>query len=342
MRRVLLEDAVGLHLGHDITEVKTTEKIKHRAFKRGHVITLNDTERLRNLGKHSVYIWDEDSDEIHEDDAALTVAPLVAGDNIEFDSEPSEGKISFFATCDGLFKVDVHRLNQINALEIPSLPTLHTNFPVKKDKQVAAFRIIPLTCQRTIIEKTQLFLTSPLLWVKPYIFKKAGIIVTGNEVYEGRIKDAFIPKLKKIVQRFDVDVVDTAVLPDEKDKISAAIKNFSTTCDIVFVTGGTSVDPDDITTSALQSAGVTYDMKGNPIQPGNNFTVGFKGNVAVCAVPAATLFYRATALDVFLPRLLAGERITKEEFHQSGHGGLCHFCEVCHFPVCPFAVGPSI
>jgi molybdenum cofactor synthesis domain-containing protein len=340
MRKVLLEDAVGLRLGHDITEINTSKNVKHRAFKKGYIITIEDIDRLKDLGKHSIFVWNDSSDEIHEDDAAKTVVPLAAGENIRFDPEPSEGKISFYATCDGVFKVDVERLHRINAMEIPSFPTLHNNSSVEKDKQVAAFRIILLSCERSIIEDVTSNLTLPLIWVKPFLFKKAGIIVTGNEVYEERIKDAFVPKLTRILNHYDVRVEKSLILPDNREKISAAIKDFSASCEIIFVTGGTSVDPDDVTVSALLDAGVQYEVKGNPIQPGNNFTVGFRGDVAVCAVPAASLFYQATALNIFLPRLLAGEKIPREDFHKAGHGGLCHFCKVCQFPICPFAVSP--
>ncbi len=340
MRKVRLEDAVGLCLGHDISEVNTSKRVKHRAFKKGHIISVEDIDRLKDLGKHSIFIWDDNSEEIHEDDAAKTVVPLAAGENIRFDPEPSEGKISFYATCDGVFKVDVERLYRINALEIPSFPTLHNNFPVTKDKQVAAFRIIPLSCERSIIEEVTSNLTQPLLRVKPFLFKKAGIVATGSEVYEGRIKDSFIPKLTRILNHYEVEVEKSLILPDSREKIRAAIESFSESCEIIFVTGGTSVDPDDVTVSALLDAGVQYEVKGNPIQPGNNFTVGYRGDVAVCAVPAASLYYQATALNVFLPRLLAGEKIPREDFHKSGHGGLCHFCKVCQFPICPFAVSP--
>ncbi len=339
MRKVALENSLGLRLGHDITEVNLKRNIKRRAFRRGHIITTDDIGLLLKLGKKAIYVWNEDSDEVHEDEAALVVAPLVAGENIAFDPEPSEGKVSFYAVCDGLFKVDIERLYRINSLEIPSLPTLHTNTPVEKGKQVAAFRIIPLTCDRVIIDKVKAALENPLLWVKPFSFRKAGIIVTGNEVYEGRIKDGFIPKLKQTVSQFGVKVVDSAVLPDVKEEISLAIEKMSAACNIIFVTGGTSVDPDDVTVQALKDAGVTYEVKGNPIQPGNNFTVGYKEDTVVCAVPAAGLFFKTTALNIYLPRLLAGEKISKEDFHRAGHGGLCHFCKICRFPICPFGAG---
>lgn len=338
MEKVALANAVGCRLGHDLTEVVPDKKIKHRLFKRGHIISEADLDRLRDLGKNTIYIWKEGSGEVHEDDAALTVAPLVAGQNIRFDPEPSEGKISFYATCPGIFKVDVERLYRINALEIPSLPTLYTDSPVETDKQVAAFRIIPLTCKQSLLDKMTSVLDRPLISVVPYRLKKAGIIVTGNEVFEERIKDGFIPKLTNILKQYGAEVIDSVILPDSRTRISEAVTRLSDTCDILLVTGGTSVDPDDQTVAALRDAGVTYHVKGNPVQPGNNLTVGYLDNVCVCAVPAATLHFRATALDVFLPRLLAGEQIPKEVFFRAGHGGLCHLCKTCHYPTCPFAV----
>ncbi|MFO8008872.1 MAG: molybdopterin-binding protein [Candidatus Brocadiia bacterium] len=338
MRKVALENAVGLPLGHDITEVNPEEGTKLCAFRRGHVVTEQDLERLRRLGKHAVYIWEESGDELHEDEAARTVAPLAAGRNIRFDEEPTEGKIGFYADCAGLFIVDVERLHRINALEVPSLPTIHTNYPVTEGKLVAAFRIIPLTCDRSGIEEVRSILAEPLFRVAPYVLESAGIVVTGTEVYEGRVADGFTDRLTSKLEQFGVRVTETTILPDVRERISAAVEEFSETCDIVFVTGGTSVDPDDVTTQALSDAGVRCEVKGGPIQPGNNFTIGYRADVAVCAVPAAALHYKATALDVYLPRLLAGQRIPREEILRAGHGGLCHFCKVCTFPCCPFGV----
>lgn len=339
MRRVPLQEAVGSRLAHDITEVNPEEDRKFCAFKRGHIVTEGDLERLRRLGKHSLYVQEGPESDLHEDEAAGIVAPLAAGENIRFDEKPTEGKISFYAACAGVFVVDVERLCSINALEIPSFPTIHTNYPVVEGKQVAAFRIIPLTCERSIVEEVCSILSEPLLHVEPYVCHSAGIVVTGNEVYEGLVEDAFTEKLSRMLARFGVDVTETTILPDERERISKAVESFSAACDIVLVTGGTSVDPDDVTVQAMSDAGVRYEVKGGPIQPGNNFTIGYKNGTVVCAVPAAALYYRATSLDVFLPRLLAGHKIAREEFHRAGHGGLCHFCKECHFPCCPFGVG---
>lgn len=337
MKRVLLEQAVGCALGHDITEVDANRQLKMAVFRRGQIVREEDLAHLRRLGRNSLYVLDGTDDGlVHEDDAAIEVAPLAAGDYIAWDPVPVEGKINFRASIDGLFKVDVDRLYQVNALEIPSLPTIHNNLPVAKGKTVAAFRIIPLHCERQVVDAVRAILSTPLFHVKPYCRRKAAVIVTGTEVYEGRIQDAFVPLLRKKAALYGLTIMDTAVLPDDRAQIAATAEEFCSRNDLVFVTGGTSVDPDDVTVAALRDAGVRCDLKGNPLQPGNNLTIGYRGGAAVCAIPAAAIFFSYTSLDVFLPRLMAGERIGKDEILRLAHGGLCHRCPTCHYPICPF------
>ncbi|SEA64663.1 molybdenum cofactor synthesis domain-containing protein [Desulfuromusa kysingii] len=341
MKKLSLAEAVGETLGYDITEVKRSMNYKGVAFKRGHVIQEEDISVLQGLGKNHIYVCEEFETDVHEDTAATTLAPKIAGENISFEDQPREGKINFYAQIRGIFKVDYERLAQLNRLAIPSLPTIHNNFPVVKGKQVAAFRIIPLTCTRQMLEQMLEQVEQPLICVKPYKIKTAAILVTGNEVHSGRITDGFTPLLTAKLQQYGVTVTYTTILPDVKAEISQAVKKAAEKSDLVLVTGGSSVDPDDVTVTALHEAGVQFDEQGNPIQPGNNLTIGYINAIPVCAVPAAALVFEKTALDIFLPRILAGETISKEEIAKSGHGGLCHFCPKCHYPICPFGWGAS-
>jgi hypothetical protein len=41
-------------------------------------------------------------------------------------------------------------------------------------------------------------------------------------------------------------------------------------------------------------------------------------------------------LDIVYPRLLAKERLTREDAIELGHGGMCLNCEECRYPICPF------
>ena len=338
IKKVAVDHAIGMTLGHDVSHVNVTSRKKGVAFKRGHIIQEKDIPVFRYLGKRHVFVWTDGSSEIHEDDVARQVAPMVAGRYIYYDREPVEGKVGFYAKINGVFKVDVPRLKRINALAVPSLPTIHSNFPVHRDKQVAAFRIIPLCCDKEIYENLLAELEEPLFEVIPYKIKKAAIFATGCEVYEGLVTDDFSPRIARKLRTFGIDVREKRVLPDACDTISNAITRAAEKCGLLILTGGTSVDPDDVTVMAMNKAGVLFPQKGNPIQPGNNLTIGYipATGTAVCAVPAAALFYDITALDVFLPRIVSGERIPPEEISSFGHGGLCHFCSHCTYPICPF------
>lgn len=339
MKKVSVQEAVGKVLAYDITEVNREKGTKGRAYKRGHIIQESELDHLRSLGRRTVFIEDGQDGGIHEDDAAKMTAPLAAGANITFDKEPVEGKISFYAAIDGLFKVDEQRLYDLNLLGTTSLPTIHNNLGVEKGKQVAAFRIIPLVCEKEIMDKMKQILAAPLIHIRPYIKKTASLLITGSEVYEGRIKDGFGPMLTAKMKAYGVDVVDYRIVPDELDVVRDAVMELAEKSDMVITTGGTSVDPDDITAQAMHDAGVRYEMKGTPIQPGNNFTLGYIEDTPVCAVPAAALHFRATSLDILLPRMLAGEKVTKHDLAKLAHGGLCHFCKKCVYPICPFGRG---
>lgn len=339
MKKLKVEDAVGKKLAYDITEVNLDTNFKGVAFHKGHLIKEKDIERLLRLGKEYVFIEEEDTDELHENDVAMAIAPLVAGENISYSKFPVEGKICFFADVDGVFNIDIEAVLKINRMEIPSMPTISDRYPVTKGMKVAAFRTIPLTCKKEIFDKMKAILKQPVLSVKKYTINSASIIVTGNEIYYGRIEDKFTKKLKQKLTKFGINKINNRILPDDEVAIASTIKDEANKSGLILITGGTSVDPDDKTRLAIEIAGVQFVQKGNPIQPGNNFSIGYLNDITVCAVPAAALFYDITALDIFLPQILAEIKITKDDIASKAIGGLCHQCKICVYPVCSFGKG---
>ncbi|WP_457680546.1 molybdopterin-binding protein [Thermovibrio sp.] len=335
-RKVKVEDAVGMVLVHDITEVDPEKNFKGRAFKKGHVIREEDVEKLKKLGKEYVYALELSEDEIHEDEAAKLLADALMGENLYRDEEPKEGKINIYSKAFGVVKIDAEKLFKFNMVGEPSCPTIHTNSWVKPGTKVAAVRIISLVAPRKEIEEAVEIVKGGIIRVIPFKEKRAGMIITGNEVYKGRIKDKFYDKLKPKLEFFKCKVEEKVILPDDKEKIRQKIEEFANKYDIVVLTGGTSVDPDDVSYRAIKEAGAENFIRGNPIQPGNMLTMGWVKGKPVVAVPAAALFFKATSFDIWLPRLLIGDVVTKEEVAAKGHGGLCHSCPVCVFPICPF------
>ena len=106
MKKVKVQDAVGLTLCHDITAMR--DGFKGAAFKRGHVIEEGDVEKLLDLGKRTVFIWEENAGEIHEEDAARRMAAMAQVDGCHY-TEPSEGKVLLMADQRGMFRASRRR-----------------------------------------------------------------------------------------------------------------------------------------------------------------------------------------------------------------------------------------
>ncbi len=341
-RLIPVEEAVGMVVPHDLTEIRPGE-FKGRAFKKGHIIREEDIPRLKRMGKDHIYVLELEPGELHEDDAALRLAKAVAGPGVSYSDEIKEGKVTFYAARDGLFKVDTERLYQLNLLGEIILSTKHTNFFVKKGEALAAGRAIPLVVREELLRRVEeVSAGQGLLEVKEPRLKRAGLVITGNEVYYGRVEDAFVPALTPKLEALGLEIASVRFCPDEKAFITRVLKEtLAAGVDLILVTGGMSVDPDDVTRHAIAELGVEGLVYGSPVLPGAMFLVAYYGEIPILGIPACGMYFRITVLDLVLPRLICGERVGREDIARLGHGGFCFGCKECRFPVCPFGRGTS-
>ncbi|UCG13245.1 MAG: molybdopterin-binding protein [Deltaproteobacteria bacterium] len=339
-----LKDAVGHKLAHDITEIRPGE-FKGPAFRRGHTVCEVDLCHLQRLGKNHLYVIDLAEDEIHENEAAVILATALAGDGIVWTDGPREGKISLLAGLDGLLAVDVAALAAFNMVDEVMCATLHNHTLVKEGDLVAGTRAIPLVMKRAPIERAAAIArqNGAVLRVRPLRSAKVGVTITGNEVYHGLIEDRFAPILTEKVQALGSEVVAMDFAPDDSEAIARLIcSQRNRGCDLLLLSGGMSVDPDDVTRQGIRLAGADEMHYGAPALPGSMFLVAYLGDVSLLGVPACGLYHQITVLDLVLPRILAGERVGKAELAFMGHGGLCLDCDECVYPHCPFGKGSTV
>lgn len=337
-KTVAVEEAVGMVLPHDVTEI-VKDEFKGRAFKKGHIIRAQDIEHLKRLGKEHIYVLELGPKEIHENEAAEILATALSGPGSMLSAEPVEGKIALHATCDGLLKIDKEALYRFNLLGVVMCSTLQTNTPVKKGETIAATRLIPLLSERSLVEEAAAIArkATPIVAVHKLRKARAGLIITGNEVFHGRIKDKFENVLREKLQAIGSEVISVTFAPDDIKTIGDAITDaISGGADLIITSGGMSVDPDDVTRMGIAHAGARDCVYGTPVLPGAMFLSGRIGDVPVLGLPACGMFHNITVFDLILPRILTGERIGREEFAQMGHGGLCRNCKRCQYPVCNF------
>ncbi len=354
LKKLPVNDAVGTVLAHDITEIRPGE-FKGPAFKKGHVIRKEDVCHLQRLGKEHLFVLNIEEDELHEDDAAYALASALMGEGVKMKGEPREGKINIVAEIDGLLKIDKEALLAFNMLGDVLCATLHNNMIVRKGQTVAGTRAIPLVVKRRVVEEAVAVCEATssadpgrgrgIIEVKEIRKPKAGVVITGNEVYYGRVKDAFSSVIGEKIRAVGGEIVGIYYAPDDESFIEARLRELIYAgADMLITTGGMSVDPDDVTRFAIKRLGAKEITYGSAVLPGAMFLVAYlthpdspeEGDIPVLGIPACGMYAKTTVFDLVLPRVLAGEMIGRRELAEFGHGGLCMKCGTCSYPVCPF------
>lgn len=337
MKLIDTENAVGHVLCHDLTQIIPGVK-KDAVFRKGHVITEEDIPVLLSIGKEHLYVWEKTEGMLHEDEAAEILYSFCKSENVH-PSDVKEGKIEVIADIDGLLKIDKERLYQVNSLGDMMIATIHGNIPVKKGTKLAGTRVIPLVIEEERMNQAKEIVgDKPLMEILPFVKTTAVIVTTGSEVFKGRIKDKFGPVVKGKLEEFGVNVLYQKIVDDCQEDITKAIEQaILDGAEMVFCTGGMSVDPDDRTPGAIKATGAEIISYGAPVLPGAMFLISYyNGEIPVCGLPGCVMYEKKTIFDLVLPRLIAGEKLTFSDIAQYGQGGLCMNCPICTYPNCGF------
>jgi len=337
LKKVKLDEAIGMVLGHDVTKV-IPGKFKGPVFRRGHIIKKEDIPELLSIGKEHVYVMELGEGEVHEEEAALRIARAISGSGVEF-GEPSEGRVNLKAKIPGLLRVNVCLLKEINSLGEVLVATRHSNTVCSAGMEVAATKIVPLfTTQAKVSEIEQMCQgAGKLVEVIPIKKKRVGVVITGNEVFKGRIEDKFGEVIKRKAEALGSVINHQIIVPDDVILIAQAITEMSAKdSEVIVVCGGLSVDPDDVTVEGVKKSGAKIISYGAPVMPGAMFLFAMWKDIPILGTPGAVIYNLTTIFDLILPRVLAGEKICREDIIKLGHGGLCLNCGKCSFPICPF------
>src|SRR5215475_11360993 len=264
-----------------------------------------------------------EKDELHEEDAAHRLAKAAAGKNLQL-TDPVEGRVNLVAEISGLLKIDAELLYRFNSLGDLMMATLPSNRYVRQGEVVAGTRTIPVIVKETLIQQAEtLCKDHPIVKILPTPSRKVHLIVTGSEVYSGRIKEGFEPVVRKKVAEMGSELADKQLAMDDPDQISELIRNAQRAgADLILVSGGMSVDPDDKTPEGIRQSGADVVSHGFPVLPGSMFLMAYLGGTPVLGLSGCVMHDPFTAFDVLLPRLLAGEKIERRDIVAMGEGGL--------------------
>lgn len=281
-----------------------------------------DVEKIHSMAKKKISLctscgesFRNESSQINNDADAFQFCPACSGD-LPFTAIKSESPVYCIVDNDKLTS-----FNRIDGVMCASLPAFKT---VRNGQTIAGTRAIPLYLEKDILNSAISAIGKGSIFsVMEFRKIRAGIIITGSEIASGKIKDRFAPVISKSLKTYGCKITSSIICNDKQKEITdAALNLIEQGSELVIATGGLSVDPDDVTKFALEDAGMVDVIYGAPILPGAMTLLGKIGNTDVIGVPAGALYSEPAALDILLPLIIAGIRITRADLAKMGSGGL--------------------
>jgi molybdenum cofactor cytidylyltransferase len=318
---VPLEHAEGKILGHNIAGPDGK-----RAFRKGKPITAGDIRALQAMGRAMVYAAELEPGDVDEDAAARRITQTVMGGGLR-PSGPASGRVNLLAAALGVVRVDVERLAGLNDLDGVTVATVTAHSAVRARQIAATIKIIPFAVPDSVLQMAAA-VGGPIVQVDVLPPKAVGLILSGSPPARARVMQDFDLALKGRVAALGSTVrfEDYVPLEDETGEAALAealVRQAQAGAQMIVLAGETAImDRYDITPRAIERAGGEVTCFGAPVDPGNLILVGYLGQVPVLGAPGCARSRKVNVVDWVLPRLLAGDRLTRRDVMSLGHGGL--------------------
>ena len=318
------EQALGHILRHNLADERG-----HKALSKGHRITTADLPRLRALGIESLRVAVLEPGDIHEDEAARRLAEVVCGPGV-IAQAPAASRVNLLAEADGVVRVDAERLLQINQIDGLTVATLSSHALVRARKRVATIKIIPFAVPEAALHQAEAIgcMGAGIIALSPLRHHAIGVILVGSAAARERIEHGVAPAIESRIVELGSSSLATRYVPPDEPAVAAAITGLHAAgADMLIIAGETSImDRDDVTPQGIRLAGGRIEHYGAPVEPGNLLLLGYLDglgkSIPVLGAPGCVRSRDTNIVDLLLPRLLAGESITRQAIVALGHGGL--------------------
>lgn len=312
---------------NDALDLVIAEEVKRngkRAFRKGHRVTSDDLDTLGQLNG-PVHAVELEPDDVHEDDAAIELANLIAGDGLEI-RPPVQSRVNLNSTGRGLLRVDADAVIELNLLPGIAIFTTIDRLPVSPGQNVAGSKITPVSVPRSVLDRARDVVTSldhPIVTIKPFVHHTVGVLAT--EGLSDKIRDRFEAAVRTKLDWYGSDVLRFAYLEDDPEAIAETMRGMMDDgADLILTAGGNTIDPFDPTIRALPEIDASVVRLGAPAHPGSMFWYGSTndGKVPIVNLASCSMYSQATVADLVLPWVMADERVGDRDLAGIGYGGL--------------------
>jgi hypothetical protein len=274
----------------------------------------------RGIGPTGISLIVPDPGDVHEDEAALQLAALVAGSGLD-QRGPAESRVDLLAAADGVVHVRIARLERLNRIDTIDVFTVYDGQVVRAGELVASAKIAPHLVEGAALERAA-SLVGPggLVEVAPFRPRRVAAIV--KESVHPPVRARFEASVRLKVEALGSSLVRIDYAEDSEESVAQALSAASRSADLILTAGSASTDPSDPFFVAIERLGGQVVRHGVPAHPGSMLWLARLGRLDVLGLPTCGAYSKATAADLVLPRLLTGERVSRSLVAGLGHGGI--------------------
>ena len=321
-----LTEALGAILGHNVYDAEG-----RRVLRKGRALGDEEVALLTGLGRTEVYAARLEPGDVDENEAARRVSEAVAGPGLVLRG-PTTGRVNLHAEALGLVRVDAEALDRINDCDGVTLATLPNHSVARAGKMVATTKILPYALPEETVAAAESAATRHLIRVDPLEAKRAALIVSGTvapgqSAGRGRLVKGFETAFQGRLALLNAKLSEVRFVPLHGERgasgLTAAAAELAPETDLLILAGETAIqDRHDLAPSAIEAAGGSVICYGAPVDPGNLLLLAELGGTPVLGAPGCARSPKRNIVDLVLPRLLAGDRLTRRDITSLGHGGL--------------------
>ncbi|MDE2465203.1 MAG: molybdopterin-binding/glycosyltransferase family 2 protein [Alphaproteobacteria bacterium] len=295
-----------------------------RLFKKGRVLSAEDLDLLRASGISQITVARLDADDVGEDEAALRLAELCAGENVRVGAAFT-GRANLYAEAAGLVTIDAALVDAVNAVhEAITLATLPSFTRVTARQMLATIKIIPFAVPRGALDTALAVLQRPPVRLARFCQQRVALITTCLETTKpsildktrGAVEDRLRALGSTLVLERRVDHAPAPIVPAIHEAMAAG-------CDLILLFGASAItDRRDVIPAAIQDAGGHILHFGMPVDPGNLLLLAKLGSTTLIGLPGCARSPKLNGFDFVLWRHLAGLSLTARDLMGMGVGGL--------------------
>lgn len=310
-------DVLGHLLAHDI-------EISGRArLRKGHTLAAEDLPLLRASESGKLHLLALEAGDLPEEEAALRLATAVAATGVRIKG-PVEGRYNVVAAARGLLRFDTAALQELNELDDISIFALYDGMTVEPGEVVAGVKVTPLIAREANVRAAETIAAASVgvMRVVPFAALPVGVVI--KESLGERERERVIGRLRDKIAWFGGEVTAVTQVVDDAAAVGAAFADqLATGARLLLATGGSALDPFDAMLGGLDQVGARMERFGAPAHPGSLFWLAYApGDVPIFGVASCGMFSKATAVDLLLPPVFAGERLDKRRIAALWQGGL--------------------